>query len=195
MKTASDGIADMANYSGADYRSNVARSNGSTGMFQHLVSGAGVRRLRELFTAAPLSRLRLPQRQRMPPAYDEDTFHYLLDIEQKRSEIANRPCFVMLIDFDRGADGGTPLDVAAADQVFSIVAGCLRGSDVVGWYRRGSIAGAVLPQYRDVNPHDVSNLIAARVGAMLRQCLSRDLARSVQLKVWRVLPGAGARHN
>jgi hypothetical protein len=186
----------MADYSQAEYGADTPHSTVSIGVFQQLTLAAGVRRLRELFASAPLSRLAgRARRHAMPPPYDEHTFRYLLDLEQKRSELANRPCFVMLIDFDRTAGGDAPLNHAAADQVFAIVAGCLRGSDVVGWYRRGTIAGAVLTQQRDVEGDDVSNLIAQRVATGLRRRLSADLARTVQLRVWRVQPGANFDNN
>ena len=131
---------------------------------------------------------------RASEAYDEDTFHYLLDIEQKRSELAHRPCFLMLIDFTGNGGTESTLDVEAANQVFSVVSACLRESDVVGWYRRGRTAGVVLPQRCGVKD-DVSTLIAQRVGAMLREQLSGDLARFLQLRIWRLRRGVDADNN
>ena len=195
MKTASDGTVNLATYSTTEYRVGMRGTNVVSGILQYPAIVAGLRRLRRLVGTGPLSRFEaLVRRSAAPLAYDEDTFHYLLDVEQKRSEVANRPCFVMLIEFDPDART-QPHDAPAADQLCSVVAGCLRASDVVGWYRRGSIAGAVLPQNRDVNADDVSNLIARRVGTALRERLSRDVAHSVQLRIWRIEPDAEAHNN
>ncbi len=76
-------------------------------------------------------------------AYNEEAFRYFLEIERKRSESSTRPLLLLLVDV-RGADD--VIDQATATQLFAGLAGCLRETDFVGWYRENLVIGAVLTQ-------------------------------------------------
>jgi len=118
-------------------------------------------------------------------AYNEEAFRYFLEIERKRSESSTRPLLLLLVDI-RGAD-----DVivhATATQLFAGLAGCLRETDFVGWYRENLVIGAVLTQRPGTHRSDMVAEISDRILGRLTPQVAAGLARRLQLRVFQ-LPG------
>jgi len=118
-------------------------------------------------------------------AYNEEAFHYLLELERKRSEISNRPFLVLLIEFNEHA-GGTPAEIEAvtAGKLFSILAQCLRETDFIGWYDECRVAGAVLTQNGEADWDDISEAVRRRVGEALEKHFPPNRARGLQMRVY-----------
>jgi hypothetical protein len=118
------------------------------------------------------------------PAYNEEAFQYFLEIEQKRSELSNRPFLLMLVDFNKHPR----IDAVTAGKLFSVLSLCLRDTDFIGWYREGRVAGAVLTQHGEADGDDLSDVVRQRIGGALRQRLPSDLARQLQARVYQIPP-------
>ena len=70
-------------------------------------------------------------------ACDENAFHYFLANERQRALAADRRVVLMLVE----CHGMSPV---SARKVLSRLSRCLRDTDIVGWFRQGRIAGAIL---------------------------------------------------
>src|SRR5439155_9556218 len=103
-------------------------------------------------------------------AYNEQAFHYLLDLERKRAAISNRPFLVLLVEFSSHA-GGAPSDIdgVTAGKLFSILAQCLRETDFIGWYDEPRVAGAVLTQNGETDWDEATETVPRRAGEALRK--------------------------
>ena len=117
-------------------------------------------------------------------AYSQEAFHYFLQIEQKRSQLTGRPFLLLLVDRRKTPGIRVRLDPAAANQVLSGLLCCLRETDIVGWYRRGRVVGALLTDFdRSLLPASsprVSHVLDTRVtSTVVRQFHVRAYHSSV----------------
>jgi hypothetical protein len=118
--------------------------------------------------------------------YNEEAFRYFLEIERKRAEASKRPFVLLLVDLRKQPNGSAEIDPASADLLFASLSRCLRDTDFIGWYRAGSVVGAVLTQHADGISTDVQEIIGGRVDALLVGCLPRLLARRLQVRVYQL---------
>jgi len=120
-------------------------------------------------------------------AYNEEAFRYFLDLERKRSELSNRPFVLLLVDFSQESSVTTPeIDAGSAQKLFSALAACVRETDFIGWYRAGSVAGAVLTQHSDTPGADVQEAVSRRFEQNLRKQLPSDLEGLVRVRVYQM---------
>jgi hypothetical protein len=120
-------------------------------------------------------------------AYNEEAFHYLLAVERKRFEHSSRPFVLLLVDL-RGRSGQPArMDPAQGALVFAGLARSLRDTDVIGWYREGRIAGAVLTHLGDASITDVSRQMAGRVTQTLRNDLPEAIACRLKVRLYQPL--------
>jgi hypothetical protein len=116
----------------------------------------------------------------------EEAFHALLEIEQRRAERSGRPIVVLLVDLRDRASRPIRLDRPdTARQLFAAMVGCLRETDVIGWYRQGRVAGAVLTELGQVVEWEAVRTIGNAVGARLTESLPRALAGGLRVRVQR----------
>ena len=112
-------------------------------------------------------------------AYDEPVFRYLLARERMRAR-AGAPVVLMLVDLTAPAAG---LDYALVERLFSVLASCVRETDIVGWYRRHRVAAVVLTEVTNASVATVSRLVEARVAAALERRLPATVAHRVHVRV------------
>ena len=125
---------------------------------------------------------RFALRDGLGDVYNEEAFHYFLEIERKRCELSNRRFLLMLIDINKHPR----IDTVTADKLFSVLSMCVRETDFIGWYREGRVAGAVLTQHGETGRDDRSDGVHQRIGEALRQGLPRELARQLQARVYQI---------
>lgn len=116
--------------------------------------------------------------------YNEEAFRYFLDVEQKRSEISNRPFLLLLVDVKRHVE----VDALPAGRLFDALSVGLRETDFVGWYREGVVAGAVLTQHSSDVATDVPDVVNRRVTRALHEALPAAWADRLQVRVYQVPP-------
>ena len=134
---------------------------------------------------------RLAPEGRPFPAYNEEAFHYFLALERTRLERSNRPLMLVLANARRRApDPGRRHDQMTAQKLFSGLWRCTREADIIGWYRDGRVAGAVLTQDSPGSPADVAQQVRARVTATLRAELPPTQWQKLCVHVVRLEPNA-----
>jgi len=118
---------------------------------------------------------------------DEQAFHYLLEIERRRSDSAQRPFLLMLIDCADATDGVIPASVPGIERLFPIVCQSVRETDFVGWYRQGAVIGATLTQDGRRGTRRTSGIVRERVVKALHLDLPSQLASQPRLRIYEVL--------
>lgn len=121
---------------------------------------------------------------RLGQAYNEQAFRYLLAIERKRSERSGCPFLLLLMDLKEQEGASTRLDSMVANNLFSNLWLCLRGTDFVGWYREERVAGAVLTELGNGRPMEDSSLIGRRVSEMLCKRLPSHVSRRLRVRIY-----------
>jgi hypothetical protein len=106
----------------------------------------------------------------------EQAFHYLLEIERRRSASTRAQFLLLLIECQ-----------AAETRLFPIVCNAVRETDFVGWYRQGAVIGAALTQDGRTGTTRAGEIVRDRIGKALHRGLPRDLASRVRLHLYEVL--------
>jgi hypothetical protein len=123
------------------------------------------------------------------PAYNEEAFHYFLELERKRSEVSNRPFLLMLIDLKGPGGFNSQIDAVTAHKVLLILSRCLRETDFIGWYREGCVAGAVLTQSAESIRDDLSEVVRLRIDAQLERHFPAYRSSGLEIRVNQLSPG------
>jgi hypothetical protein len=78
--------------------------------------------------------------------YGEAAFRYFVEIERERAGRAGRPFLVVLVEV-KAADGSVErMTGSTAEGVFEALGRTIRETDLIGWHREDTIAGAVLTE-------------------------------------------------
>jgi hypothetical protein len=118
-------------------------------------------------------------------AYDQSAFRYLLARERQRSVQLAVPLLLLLVEL---RPSPTPPRVrvdAATLRIFSVLARCVRETDIMGWYQRNRVAGIVFTDVGARSLAEVSSLFRARVVAALDRELPGSMAARVNVRIHR----------
>ena len=85
-----------------------------------------------------------PERHGSARPHDEQTFRYLLELEQRRSDRSGRSFALVLMTPETAEI--RRIGPRAAAMIFSALSTCLRETDFVGWYEQGRCPAAVLTE-------------------------------------------------
>jgi hypothetical protein len=124
-------------------------------------------------------------------AYNEEAFWYLLRVERRRSERSRRPFLLVLVVLPNEPGARVRILQPFVDKVFSGLFRVLRETDVIGWYREGQIAGAVLSGQGDAAWTDISARIIERVTDALSHALSAPTSQRLQVRAYQIQPTLG----
>jgi hypothetical protein len=117
-------------------------------------------------------------------AYNEEAFHYFLEIERKRAQRSGRPFLLLLADLKNEPGKSALVGGPLASKLFASLWLCLRETDFVGWYREDRVAGAVLTQRAELRSVEISQQVLERITRMLDERLPRDVAARLQVRIY-----------
>jgi len=120
--------------------------------------------------------------------FNEETFHYFLALQRRRSERSGRPFLLVLVELKDPAGESLPIDAALAPKIMSGLRTCLRDTDFVGWYRKDRAAGAVLTELGDGSRTEASDPVSQRVRAAICEGLPRPVASGLQVPIYQFQP-------
>ncbi len=121
-------------------------------------------------------------------AYDEEAFRYFLDIERARAGRTNKALGLLFATIEPAPGRPAPIPEDSVARLFEGLRSSLRETDVMGWYRQGRVAGAVLAARDGAARPDASDVIARRVGEGLRRQLPPKVARSLRVRIIQMTP-------
>jgi GGDEF domain-containing protein len=116
--------------------------------------------------------------------YNEQAFRYFLEIERKRSELSQRPFFLLLVDVKNPSGVKEPMGTEDARLLLSLLAANLRETDFIGWYRDQFVIGAVLTQPERVASSDVTGHVAERFRALIDQHCESNFRHRLNVRVF-----------
>jgi hypothetical protein len=117
----------------------------------------------------------------------EQAFHYLLEIERRRSDSTQRPFLLMLIDCGEPETGAAGGSARGPERLLSIVCQSDRETDFVGWYRQDTIVGAALTQDAPGNTTQAGRIVRDRIVKALHGPLPSPLVSRPRLRLYEVL--------
>jgi hypothetical protein len=125
-------------------------------------------------------------------ACNEEAFRYLLGVQRRRSEQADQPFLLLLVDLEAGPGLGSRIDRVVARKLFSGMCRALRETDLVGWYCDERVAGAILGRRADETLTDEGRIVAQRVADVLVADLPLPAAHRVRVRVEFIRPNLAA---
>ena len=114
----------------------------------------------------------------------EETFRYLLQAEQKRSERSGHAHYILFVYRTDENGSAVRLDSQVANEIFDILAQGLRETDYIGWYCEGHIAGGVLTVVGQESVGDVRERLERRFKGIIQDS-SDKRSGSFQLRLCR----------
>jgi hypothetical protein len=114
-------------------------------------------------------------------AYNQEALHHFLDIERRRARLSGHSVALLLVDLAAGPGGGEASP--SPQRLFAILGRCLRDTDVIGWYREGRVAAAVLTGPPGEAGIDAARVASGRVRAALAARLSAEVADRLRLRL------------
>lgn len=117
----------------------------------------------------------------MGATYNQEAFRYLLAIERKRAERSRGSFLLVLVDVKNQRGIGHPITAAVAARLLSGLSLSVRDVDVIGWFREGRVAGAVLIPGPDAPAPDVPRQVGQRIAATLHNRLPVPLTGRVRV--------------
>ena len=125
-------------------------------------------------------------------AYNEEAFHYFLEIEGRRAEISSRPVLLLVADLKPAPGVSVQIDSGLAQKLFAGLATCLRETDFIGWYRSERAAGAVLTQRAEALavPSAPPAHVGERIATALLRYLPNEAADRLQVRLYQLPRGA-----
>lgn len=117
---------------------------------------------------------------------NEETFHYFLTIQRQRSERSGRPFSLVLVDLKDQTGQSLSMQPAIADKVFLALRSSLRDTDIVGWYRTGWAAGALLTELGDGQHVDAGKPVGQRVKSTIASEFSEPVAGQLNVTVYQL---------
>src|SRR5207247_11419531 len=123
---------------------------------------------------------------RLGQACNEEAFRHFLAIERKRSRRSSRPFFLLLVGLKKRRGMTGRIDSVVAAQLFACLWLSLRESDVVGWFREGRMAGALLLQAGETPGTDITDLVCGKIRRSLQESLPADVVRRLDVRAFRL---------
>ncbi len=115
----------------------------------------------------------------------EESFKWLLSLEQKRTERSQRRFLLLLLEGEELFQTGR--QQKAIPKVLSSLANSVRETDVTGWFRENSVVGVIFTEVGSSDTAAFKKAILERVAKALGQNLSLEQVSSIKISL-HILP-------
>ena len=119
-------------------------------------------------------------------AYNEPAFRHFLGIERRRAERTMGSVLLTLVTVRNGDGRRAKLAEGTAAAIFRGLGESVREIDFVGWFREGTVAGAVLAQGSETEADKARQLMADRVTRAVRSQLPFGDTKNLSVRVIRL---------
>jgi lipopolysaccharide/colanic/teichoic acid biosynthesis glycosyltransferase len=118
-----------------------------------------------------------PSVERAP--LDEETFRRTIAIERKRTERSKAPFLLMLLEVVN--DEGQKNDHTTLDRIVSVLLSSSRDTDLIGWYKRQEIVGAIFTGLAVNDKRVILDTFLTKVTATLRHEVTPEQFNQVRI--------------
>ena|SRR5215831_3456445 len=115
--------------------------------------------------------------------HNEDSFHYLLANERRRSERSGHSAKVLVAYVTSPERSIACMDPRLAHKLLVGLSRSLRETDYVGWYRAGMIVGGVLTTLGHDPIAEIALQVEQRFGQVLKERFSKHERSRIQFRV------------
>jgi hypothetical protein len=105
----------------------------------------------------------------------ESVFDSILTLERQRAERSRKPFVLMLLDAHLENGSATRILTLAVD----VVLATRRETDLVGWYRKGTILGVIFTEVMVDPKHLVTETLRSKIEAAAIKCLGPTIAGKI----------------
>ncbi len=105
----------------------------------------------------------------------EETFREILTRERRRAERSGNPFVLILVD----ARSNQTLAEAVVLKVLPVLRASIRETDTLGWYRTGSVMGAIFTEIGEGDPLKSAGIVRDKVVKTLKDKLGPDILTSL----------------
>jgi lipopolysaccharide/colanic/teichoic acid biosynthesis glycosyltransferase len=109
----------------------------------------------------------------------ENVFHSMLTLERRRAERSRKPFVLMLLDAN--LENGTAEQILM--QAVEIVAASKRETDLIGWYKRGSIVGVIFAEVTVGGNAPITEVLRDKIGTVFVKHLGRERAAKIAISL------------
>jgi lipopolysaccharide/colanic/teichoic acid biosynthesis glycosyltransferase len=113
----------------------------------------------------------------------QELFLQMLQLEQRRTERSGRPFLLILIS---GEDFQKDVGTDSEGGVITSISGCIRETDVFGWYEKSNTLGLMMTEIGDASSKVIESIVH-KISVVLQKSLSAEVYCQVALVV-RVFP-------
>jgi lipopolysaccharide/colanic/teichoic acid biosynthesis glycosyltransferase len=110
---------------------------------------------------------------------NEEMFHRMVSLERKRTERSGNPFLLMLLDTGESLPAGR--DSKSLNKIVSALTVTTRETDVIGWYRDGSVVGVMFTEISIEDRTAILSIMMTRVSETLRHHLSLEMFSRISI--------------
>jgi lipopolysaccharide/colanic/teichoic acid biosynthesis glycosyltransferase len=114
-----------------------------------------------------------------PEVLAQDPFLRMLCLEQKRTERSRRRFVLMLLESNSLLTRGDKKDTL--EQILEALGRSTRETDVIGWYKEGSVIGTIFTEIGSEEGHSVAKALLTKFTSALTSTLSIDQINQISL--------------
>jgi exopolysaccharide biosynthesis polyprenyl glycosylphosphotransferase len=132
--------------------------------------------------SAPARTLKQEAAQRDQVTLAENLFHSMLVLERRRAERSRKPFVLMLLDAMQENGGAAHL----LRQTLDVISSTKRETDLVGWYKNGSIVGVIFTEISAPTVEECGSLtevLRNKVSGALTKFLGREKAAKIAISL------------
>jgi lipopolysaccharide/colanic/teichoic acid biosynthesis glycosyltransferase len=120
---------------------------------------------------------RRPDHEHQEEALHENVFHSMLTLERRRAERSRKPFVLMLLDAN--LENGIAEEILL--QAVDVVVATKRETDLVGWYRKGSILGIIFTEISIEGEIPVTEVLRTKIQTAFVKHMGRDRAGRIAI--------------
>jgi len=123
-----------------------------------------------------------PVSDRHQSALSETEFHHMISLERKRTERSRKPFLLMLLNANGALAKDQKKELLA--KALSLLSACTRETDAAGWYKNGSVVGAMFTEIAAEDRNTIVGTMLGRVSEHLRSNLSHQQFDQVSISFY-----------
>ena len=108
---------------------------------------------------------------------EEDTFHTMLALERRRAERSRKPFVLMLLDATALFQNGNSNRLL--EQLTSAALACSRETDLIGWYKKGTILGVIFTEVSLSEKQSITQVLLTKAVKAIHDRVDRQYASKV----------------
>ena len=109
----------------------------------------------------------------------QESFHWTISVERKRTERSRKPFLLMLLDM--GRELPSTRDAKTLNQIASMLMETTRETDIIGWYRGEAVIGVMFTELSIEDRNAILSTMLSRISSNLADHLSLEQFNQISI--------------